>query len=141
MSEPPIRRPLDLLFPYAQETDGVIVRVAVHFLAEQSAPARGRWFWTYHVRVENHRDQPVQLLSRRWLISDGRGHRHRVEGEGVVGEQPLIEPGQAYDYVSGCPLETPTGAMEGSYAMVEEGGRRFDLRIPRFALVGPAVTR
>ena len=129
----------DLLFPYSAETHGVIVRVSVSFLADQSQPERGRWFWAYHIRIENTSDVEVQLLTRRWIITDGHGARHRVEGEGVVGAQPLLSPGESYDYVSGCPLDTPTGAMEGSYRMVTANGETFDARIPRFSLVGPAV--
>jgi ApaG protein len=129
------------LFPHAATTRGVIVRVSVSYLPEQSEPSRGRWFWAYHVRIENEGEQAVQLLTRRWIIIDGRGARHSVEGEGVVGEQPLIEPGSSFDYVSGCPLATPTGSMRGSYRMVAADGDSFDVEIPRFALVAPAVAR
>jgi ApaG protein len=132
---------LNIFFPYKAETRGIIVRVAVSFLADQSQPQRGRWFWSYHIRIENAGDQDVQLLSRRWVITDGRGDRHTVEGDGVVGEQPQISPGQTYDYVSGCPLDTSSGAMEGTYRMIGADGATFDVRIPRFALVGPAVAR
>ncbi|MGR6329668.1 Co2+/Mg2+ efflux protein ApaG [Sphingomonas sp. XXL09] len=127
------------LFPHAATTDGVTVRVSVSYLADQSEPGRGRWFWAYHIRIENDSVQPVQLLTRHWVITDGRGARHSVEGEGVVGEQPLIVPGASYDYVSGCPLATPSGAMQGSYRMVGGDGAEFDVAIPRFALSAPAV--
>ena len=127
------------LFPYAETTREVTVRVAVSYLPEQSEPERGRWFWAYHIRIENDGEQGVQLLSRHWSITDGRGARHSVEGEGVVGEQPMIIPGAAFDYVSGCPLSTPTGAMQGSYRMVGEDGQAFDVAIPRFSLLAPAV--
>ena len=126
------------LFPYFVATDDIIVRVSVSFLPEQSEPARGRWFWAYHVRVENEGDAPVQLLTRRWRITDGRGTVHHVEGEGVVGEQPVIHPNASYDYVSGCPLNTSTGVMEGHYTMVAADGRMLRVAIPRFALVAPA---
>ncbi|MDE0879238.1 MAG: Co2+/Mg2+ efflux protein ApaG [Sphingomonas bacterium] len=126
-------------FPYAETTGGVTVRVSVSYLAEQSEPGRGRWFWAYHIRIENDGASAVRLLSRRWIITDGRGARHTVEGEGVVGEQPMIEPGDSYDYVSGCPLATPTGAMQGSYRMVGADGDGFDVAIPRFDLRAPAV--
>ncbi|PAX09419.1 Co2+/Mg2+ efflux protein ApaG [Sphingomonas lenta] len=126
-------------FPQAATTRGITVRVSVSYLPEQSEPRRGRWFWAYHIRIENEGDQPVQLLTRHWIITDGRGARHTVEGEGVVGEQPMIEPGASYDYVSGCPLATPTGAMQGSYHMVAADGASFDVAIPKFALVAPAV--
>lgn len=127
------------LFPHAQTTRGVTVRVSVSYLPEQSDPGKGRWFWAYHIRIENEGRMTVQLLTRHWIISDGRGARHEVQGEGVVGEQPVIAPGESYDYVSGCPLSTPTGQMRGSYRMIGEDGSMFDIAIPRFALVGPAV--
>ena len=103
--------------------------------AEQSAPDQGRWFWSYHVRIENGSDVAVQLLSRSWSIVDGRGTVHEVVGEGVVGEMPLIAPGASFDYVSGCPLDTASGAMSGSYRMVDENGAAFDVEIPRFDLL------
>jgi ApaG protein len=131
---------LAVLFPYSAQTRDVIVRVSVSFLPEQSDPESRNWFWAYHIRLENVGEQDVQLLTRRWVIIDGRGARHLVEGEGVVGEQPVIAPGQSYDYVSGCPLDTPTGSMEGSYQMVDAEGTLFDVAIPRFSLVGPEVT-
>ena len=127
------------LFAYAATTQGVTVRVAVSFLPEQSEPDRGRWFWAYHIRIENDGQQAVQLLTRHWIITDGRGARHTVEGEGVVGEQPLIEPGGSFDYVSGCPLATPSGAMQGSYRMASPDGSSFDVDIPRFMLLASAV--
>ena len=127
------------LFAHAETTRGVTVRVSVSYLADQSEPQRGRWFWAYHVRIENEGEQAVQLLTRHWIITDGRGARHSVEGEGVVGEQPLIAPGESYDYVSGCPLATPTGNMQGSYHMIAEDGSAFDVAIPKFALLAPAV--
>jgi ApaG protein len=127
------------LFPNAATTDGVTVRVSVSYLPEQSEPERGRWFWAYHIRLENEGTETVQLLTRHWTITDGRGARHTVEGEGVVGEQPVIEPGASFDYVSGCPLATPSGAMHGNYRMVREDGAIFDVEIPRFSLFAPAV--
>ncbi len=127
------------LFPNAATTDGVTVRVSVSYLPEQSEPERGRWFWAYHIRLENEGAETVQLLTRHWIITDGRGARHSVEGEGVVGEQPVIEPGASFDYVSGCPLATPSGAMQGNYRMVREDGALFDVEIPRFSLFAPAV--
>ena len=126
-------------FPAAATTDGITVRVSVSYLPEQSEPQRGRWFWAYHIRIENDGDRAVQLLTRHWVITDGRGARHTVEGEGIVGEQPTIESGAAFDYVSGCPLATPTGAMQGSYQVMADDGERFDVAIPRFALTAPAV--
>jgi ApaG protein len=125
---------LGVLFPYAETTRDVTVRVAVTFLDDQSQPEQGRWFWAYHIRVENDSAREVQLLSRRWVITDGRGARHLVEGEGVVGEQPVIAPGASYDYVSGCPLDTAQGSMEGSYQMIGADGAAFEVVIPHFPL-------
>ncbi|WP_260483835.1 Co2+/Mg2+ efflux protein ApaG [Sphingomicrobium flavum] len=130
---------LDMLFPYAATTGSITVRVSVSYLAEQSSPQEDRWFWSYHVRIENHGDGPVQLLARRWLIMDGRGNASEVVGEGVVGDMPVIAPGASYDYVSGCPLSTPTGSMEGDYQMIDEHGAGFEVEIPKFALKGPVV--
>jgi ApaG protein len=127
---------LSMLFPNVAVTRGIAVRVAVSFLAEQSDPSSNRWFWSYHVRIENGSDKAVQLLSRSWTIVDGRGTTHEVVGEGVVGEMPLIAPSASFDYVSGCPLDTPSGAMSGSYRMVDEDGSAFDVGIPRFQLLG-----
>ena len=129
------------LFPYAETTRGVTVRVAVNFLDEQSDVAKGRWFWAYHIRIENESALAVQLITRHWEITDGRGARHLVDGEGVVGEQPVITPGGAYDYVSGCPLSTPSGSMEGSFQMLSEEGAGFDAIIPRFRLSAPVMSR
>lgn len=126
---------LAMLFPNVATTRGIAVRVAVSYLAEQSDPSANRWFWSYHVRVENGSDKAVQLLSRSWRIVDGRGAVHEVQGEGVVGEMPLIAPDASFDYVSGCPLDTPSGAMSGSYRLVDEDGSAFDVAIPRFQLL------
>lgn len=131
---------MESFFPYAQTTDGVTVRVSVTFLPEQSDIDGSRWFWAYHIRIENHRDTAVQLLTRHWRISDARGGLHNVDGEGVIGEQPIIHPGKAHDYVSGCPLNTPSGAMEGFFTMVSEGDEpSFEVRIPQFPLTEPTV--
>ena len=128
---------LSVLFPNVATTRGIIVRAAVSYLAEQSNPSLDRWFWSYHIRIENGADLSVQLLSRSWRIVDARGTVHEVQGEGVVGETPLIAPGGSFDYVSGCPLDTPSGSMSGSYRMVDEDGAVFDIAIPRFALLAP----
>jgi ApaG protein len=130
---------LSVLFPNVAVTRDIRVRVAVSYLAEQSNPQLNRWFWSYHIRIENGSGLSVQLLSRSWRIVDGRGATHEVHGEGVVGETPLIAPGGSFDYVSGCPLDTPTGSMSGSYRMVDEDGSLFDIDIPRFALVAPTA--
>ena len=131
--------PLSGFFSYAKTTDGVTVRVAPRFLPEQSDAESGRWVWSYHVRIENEGDQPVQLLRRHWIITDGDGRVSEVDGEGVVGEQPLIPPGGSFDYISGCPLPTPHGQMVGEYLM-ERADECFRVLIPAFSLAQPAGT-
>jgi ApaG protein len=125
------------MFPHGVTTGSVTVRVAVSYLAEQSAPQQGRWFWSYHVRIENHGEGAIQLLGRHWRIVDGRGNIHEVRGQGVVGDMPVIPPGTSYDYVSGCPLDTPNGTMEGHYQLVDDEGSPFEATIPRFTLLTP----
>lgn len=131
---------MNALFNAAATTNDVTIRVAATFLPEQSQPERGRWFWAYHIRIENHRDEPVQLLTRHWKITDGNGYVSLVEGEGVVGEQPILAPGASHDYVSGCPLATPNGEMVGHYGMACDS-RPFLVDIPRFTLRVPADAR
>ena len=132
---------LDAFFTDSETTDGVTVRVVTNFLEDQSSPAQNRWFWSYHIRLENHRDDSVQLLTRHWKITDGRGGISHVDGDGVVGEQPLLKPGSSHDYVSGCPLPTPSGMMEGHYRFIRADGSTFLVDIPRFRLVAPATAR
>lgn len=130
---------MEQFFQHAAMTAGITVRVAVNFLPEQSRIEAGKWFWVYHIRVENHSDGVVQLLSRCWKITDGRGMVNVIEGEGVVGEQPVIAPGGSHDYVSGCPLTTPNGSMEGHYVFRGEDGELFEAAIPFFPLAAPAT--
>ena len=132
---------LDAFFDDSETTDGVTVRVVTNFLEDQSVPAQARWFWSYHIRLENHRHDPVQLLSRHWKITDGRGNINHIDGDGVIGEQPLLQPGSSHDYVSGCPLPTPSGMMEGHYRFIRADGSTFLVEIPRFRLVAPATAR
>lgn len=126
------------LFQHAAVTQGITVRVAVNFLPEQSRIEAGKWFWVYHIRIENDSDRTIQLISRFWRITDGRGMVNYVEGDGVVGEQPILAPGQSHDYVSGCPLTTPHGSMEGHYTFRRDG-ELFDVAIPFFPLAAPAT--
>ncbi|SNS42436.1 Co2+/Mg2+ efflux protein ApaG [Sphingopyxis indica] len=130
---------LDSLFPFSAATGPITVRVSVSYLPEQSHPALGRWFWAYHIRVENHGALSAQLLNRHWQIRDGDGQVSEVEGEGVIGEQPLIQPGGAFHYVSGCPLTTPGGSMVGSYMMELGDGSQMLVAIPQFPLAAPAT--
>ncbi|MFA7586745.1 MAG: Co2+/Mg2+ efflux protein ApaG [Novosphingobium sp.] len=127
------------LFQHAATTDGITVRVAVNFLPEQSRIEAGKWFWVYHIRIENDSAQAVQLLTRHWRITDGAGDVNIVEGEGVVGEQPILQPGQSHDYVSGCPLPTPTGSMQGHYMFRRADGELVRAAIPFFPLAAPAT--
>lgn len=115
------------------------MRVAVNYLPEQSRIEVGKWFWVYHIRIENGSDETVQLLTRHWRITDGRGMVNLVDGDGVVGEQPVLAPGQSHDYVSGCPLTTPIGSMEGHYTFARTSGEKFEVKIPFFPLAAPAT--
>lgn len=125
------------LFGYQATTEGVTVRVQPHYAPDHSDPKAGHWMWHYHIRLENGGGMAVQLVDRHWIITDGHGVRRDVMGEGVVGEQPVIEPGASYDYVSGCPLSTPMGEMRGHFGMIDSGGRRFEVAIPAFDLLSP----
>jgi ApaG protein len=118
-------------------TDGVRVTVESHYLPDQSAPALGRYAFAYKVRIENEGPSGVQLLSRHWIITDGNGERQEVRGEGVVGEQPRLGPGERFEYTSGCLLRTPHGSMQGSYHMTWDGGSAFEARIAPFSLTQP----
>jgi len=125
---------------YVAETNGLIVRVVVSYLPQQSDPPN-RYLWAYMVELENTGPATVQLLSRKWIITDGQGRVEKVEGPGVVGEQPVIRPGETYQYTSGCPLPTPTGSMVGRYRMAVEGGAFFDAAVPAFSLDLPTARR
>lgn len=129
------------LFQHAAVTDNITVRVAVSFMPEQSHPEAGKWFWVYHIRIENNSPHQVQLISRHWRISDSRGMINLVDGDGVVGEQPVLTPGQSHDYVSGCPLSTPQGSMEGYYTFHRDDGASFEVAIPHFPLAAPATAK
>jgi len=122
------------LFQHVATTSGVTVRVSVNFMPEQSRVEAGRWFWVYHIRLENHREDAVQLRTRHWRITDSRGMVNLVDGEGVVGETPLLLPGQSHDYVSGCELTVASGAMEGNYTFSRQDGSHFEVAIPHFPL-------
>ena len=126
---------------YEAETDGVLVRVRPSYLAGQSDPDGGRWVWAYQVEIVNLTATPLQLMARRWVITDGQGRVEEVRGAGVVGEQPVIKPGDSYTYASGCPLGTPTGSMVGGYYMTDASGRSFEAAIPAFSLDVPGERR
>lgn len=117
-------------------TEGITVRVQPSWLARESSPAHGRWVFSYQVQIVNDSPTPVQLVSRRWTIVDADGDSHVVEGEGVVGQQPRLAPGESFRYGSYCPLATEWGTMEGTFSLVREDGTRFDAEVRRFYLVG-----
>ena len=123
---------------YAQTTRDVCVSVRSFFLADQSRPDESHFVWAYRVRIENRGRETVQLLRRTWKITDARGRTQHVHGAGVVGEQPLLEPGESFEYTSGTPLDTPSGFMVGAYHMiVPSSGENFDVAIPAFSLDSP----
>jgi ApaG protein len=104
------------------------------FAPSRSDPQQGLWFFAYKIRIANEGRETVQLLNRSWLITNAKGHVEEVHGPGVVGEQPVLEPGRAFEYSSGCPLGTPFGSMRGSYEMTTPQGERFEVTIPPFVL-------
>ena len=113
------------------------VSATPHYLAEQSTPDENHYLFAYTVTIRNTGEVAGQLLSRHWVITDGDGQVHEVRGEGVVGEQPVLQPGESFEYTSGCPLTTPVGSMKGSYQCVASDGTRFDAPIPEFVLSMP----
>lgn len=120
---------------------GLRVVVRPEYLPEHSDTVAHRFVFGYHIHIENHGAEPVTLISRHWIIVDGDGDRHDVEGEGVVGHQPRLEPGESFEYASYCPLETRWGTMEGVYHMRLDDGSTFDATVARFFLVAPELER
>lgn len=127
---------------YRETTRGVTVSVQTAYLAEQSDPDEGSWVWAYKVRIENAGPETVQLLRRTWRITDAQGRMQTVEGPGVVGKQPVLRPGQAFEYTSGTPLGTASGFMTGAYHMIVVAtGESFDAAVPAFSLDSPTPSR
>ena len=118
-------------------TRGIRVQVKAEYVPEQSAPERGQYFFAYRVRISNSGDEAAQLVSRRWMITDGEGKVQVVEGAGVVGEQPVLTPGASFEYTSFCPLPTPYGTMHGAYRMITPTGSEFEATIAPFSLAVP----
>ncbi len=118
-------------------TRGIRVLVRSKYVQERSRPMQNEFFFAYTIRIENEGGETVQLLSRRWLINDAEGNEEEVRGPGVVGEQPVLGPGESFEYTSACPLATPFGSMRGSYQMVSETGEEFEAEIAPFALSEP----
>jgi len=122
---------------YSATTRSIKVTVEPHFLEDQSSPVDDHFVWAYRVRIENQSGETVQLRRRHWRITDGMGRVQEVRGPGVVGEQPVLAPGQSFEYTSGTPLSTPSGIMVGTYQMETGNGEHFDVDIPAFSLDSP----
>ena len=122
---------------YSETTRAIRVTVKPFYLEDQSSPQENHYVWAYHVKIENTGEDTVQLRNRHWQITDALGRLQEVKGPGVVGEQPLLKPGESFEYTSGTPLPTPSGIMVGSYEMERSDGERFDVRIPAFSLDSP----
>ena len=122
---------------YRAVTRGIQITVTPRYLAERSSVEDDRYFWAYTIEIVNMGPTTVQLKNRHWKITDGRGQLQEVRGPGVVGEQPVLGPGERFEYISGVPLTTPTGLMAGSYEMVSESGEKFDAEVPAFSLDSP----
>lgn len=118
-------------------TDGIRVEVKSIYIPERSSPEQEQYFFSYHVRISNVGSETAKLISREWIITDSDGHVERVQGPGVVGEQPVLEPGESFEYTSFCPLGTAVGTMHGTYRMVSAGGKKFDAVIAPFTLAAP----
>lgn len=126
---------------YSAVTRSIAVNVEPFYLDEQSEPAENRYVWAYRITIDNQSDEWVKLLSRHWRITDGVGRVEEVSGEGVVGDQPELDPGDSYQYTSGCPLSTPSGFMVGRYTMRNDKGETFEIDIPAFSLDLPDTKR
>ncbi len=122
---------------YTTTTHSIMVTVEPTYLHDESRPRRNRYIWAYHVTIENRGVETVQLMSRYWKITDSLGRTQEVRGEGVIGEQPIIRPGERYEYSSGTPLSTPSGIMVGCYYMETRDGRPLEIDIPAFSLDSP----
>ena len=118
-------------------TDGIRVRVQSHYLSDQSSPRDERFVFAYTITISNESAKTCQLRTRHWIITDGEGKVEEVRGPGVVGKQPILKPGESFEYTSGCPLTTAFGMMEGTYQMVTASGERFDAKIAPFTLSEP----
>lgn len=132
---------LELVSMYRAVTRNIEVIVEPSFMPERSSTDDGRFFWAYTIAIVNSGDETVQLKTRHWIITDETGLHQEVRGEGVVGEQPVLSPGERFEYTSGVPLSTPSGFMTGSYQMVTKDGEPFDIEIPTFSLDSPNQKR
>ena len=126
---------------YKAVTRGISVTVTPRYMPEESSPDEGRYFFAYTVEIINTSLERVQLRARHWRITDEHGHVQEVRGAGVVGEEPVLGPGESFSYTSGCPLTTPSGTMQGAYRMETASGETFEAEIPAFSLDIPRTTR
>jgi ApaG protein len=126
---------------YRAITRQIEVTVEPNFMPERSVTDKSQYFWSYTIVITNTGDETVQLKTRHWIITDATGRKQEVRGEGVVGEQPVLGPGERFEYTSGVPLPTPSGFMTGRYQMVTDGGERFEIDVPAFSLDSPNVKR
>ncbi len=126
---------------YTAITRNIQITVMPQFVAERSEPDEGQFFWAYTIEITNLGRETVQLTARHWIITDGNGVVEEVQGPGVVGEQPVIPPGESFRYTSGCPLTTPSGIMVGTYRMLDAAGLPFQVEIPAFSLDSPFAKR
>lgn len=126
---------------YAATTRDIAVFVQPQYLEEQSTPEERHYVWAYRVRIENRGGETVRLLGRHWRITDSSGNIQEVRGDGVVGEQPLLKPGESFEYTSGTPLPTPSGIMVGAYSMETLDGESFEIDVPAFSLDSPHQER
>jgi ApaG protein len=122
---------------YSETTRSIKVTVKPVYLEDRSSPVEDHYVWAYHVRIENQGEETVQLRNRHWKITDGRGRMQEVRGPGVIGEQPVLAPGESFEYTSGTPLPTPSGIMVGSYQMETRAGESFWVQVPAFSLDSP----
>jgi ApaG protein len=126
---------------YRAITRQIEVTAEPNFMPGRSAPEKSEYFWSYTIVITNSGTETVQLRTRHWIITDATGRKQEVRGEGVIGEQPVLAPGERFEYTSGVPLPTTSGFMTGSYQMVSESGERFDIDVPTFSLDGPDQKR
>jgi ApaG protein len=129
------------VFTSEATTRGIRVRTASSYVPERSQPDLEQWFFRYTVEITNDGQQTAQLLRRHWIITDANGQTGEVEGEGVIGKQPLLGPGDTFSYTSACPMQTPFGTMHGTYRMVTDSGEHFDIEIAPFLLGRPQAVQ
>ena len=126
---------------YSETTNYIFVSVSPEYLPQQSEPADNRFTWAYHVHIENSGNTTIQVLARHWKITDIKGQSHEIVGDGLVGKQPVLKPGEVFQYSSGTPLSASSGFMSGSFLLITEGGELFNAAVPSFSLDSPLPSR